>query len=200
MATYGSDQPIKESTERKRGRKSSRGLKLAAILILLGFFWALPRVLTEEIIGLKCAAKGETPGLLGFYFSKEDGTPYLCNPKTKKCRSALSQSSQSYGIKPGSGFSDISEPANNNPLAYVNASRSGDVYSFDLGSVDIRKGAGSATKARKIVDLSKYTSTLDVQIVGTSGGPINVKKEEVCILNFVGRRMRWWSKDEFATF
>lgn len=200
MATYGSAQPIKESAERKRGRKKSRGLKLAAILILLGVFWALPRVLTEEIVGLKCAAKGEAPGLSSFYFSKEDATPYLCNPKTKKCRSVLSKSSQKYGIKPGGGFSDISEPANNNPLAYVNASRSGDVYSFDLGTVDIRKGAGSATKARKIIDLSKYTSTLDVQIVGTSGSSINVKKEEVCSLTFVGRRMRWWSKDDFTTF
>lgn len=170
------------------------------LLLILGALWVLPRILTEEIVGLKCAAKGEAPGLSSFYFSKEDATPYLCNPKTKKCRSVLSKSSQKYGIKPGGGFSDISEPANNNPLAYVNASRSGDVYSFDLGSVDIRKGAGSVTKARRIIDLSEYTSTLDVKIVGTSGVPINVKKEEVCSLSFVGRRMRWWSKDESLAF
>lgn len=175
-------------------------MRLFRIMIIVGTSLLLPALLTDEIVGISCAKKGEKPGMLPMFFSRSDGMPYLCNLKTRKCSSALSQLDQDAGVDPSPGFRDVSEPENQNPLAYINANRNGNIYSFDIASLYMGAGSGSLMKGRRIVNLGNYTSKLQVQMFHTSGEPYNVYTDEVCSLRFRGRRLKWSSPNEFSIY
>lgn len=169
-------------------------------MIIIGVSVFLPAVLTDEIVGISCAKKGEQPGLMSMFFSRSNGIPYLCNPRTKKCSSALSQLDKDAGVDASPGFRDVSEPDNQNPLAYINANRNGNIYSFDIASLSMGEGPSSLVKGRRIVNLGNYTSKLQVQMFYASGKSYTVNTDEVCSLRFRGRRLKWSSPNEFSVY